>query len=289
MTMSDSTPIILLGAARSGTKFLRDVIGEDPAVACVPYDISYVWRYGNEAHPDDALTREDVHAKVRKFVPTQLARIAGKRRGDTRQLLEKTVGNTLRVEFVDEIYPNAKFVHLVRDGRAVTESAMRLWQAPQDWAALFKKLRGMPFSNIGYAAWFAKNAIVGRASGRNGGKVWGPRYPGIEEDVAAQKTLEEICARQWVESVRHAREGLASLPSHRHHTVRYEDLLGYPGALAALVSFLDLPNGDLIRDTFSRKATLENRDKWRDLFSTEQVSTITSIARPELEAFGYPI
>ena len=47
--------VIIIGAARSGTKYLRDVLATAPNAARVPYDINYIWRYGSESHPDDAL------------------------------------------------------------------------------------------------------------------------------------------------------------------------------------------------------------------------------------------
>jgi len=280
-------PIILLGAARSGTKFLRDVIGESANVARVPYDTSYIWRRGNEARADDAFTQADVNGEVRDFAPKQLRRIAGLTEHDDRHLLEKTVGNTLRVSFVDEIFPDARFVHLVRDGRAVTESAMRLWQAPPDWSALFRKLRGMPFSNLGYALWFVRNLIGGLFTGRGGGKVWGPRYPGIDEDIAAGLSLEEVCARQWTESVAHARRQLAELPPERSYTVRYEDLINDDTALEGLLDFLSLDDREVVRASFRQKAVGENMDKWRAKLEPDQIARITEIATPELRHFGY--
>jgi len=284
----DPAPIILLGAARSGTKFLRDVIGESAAVARVPYDTSYIWRYGNEDRSDDAFDRADATDQVKAFAPKQLRRIAGLQAGDDRRLLEKTVGNTLRVGFVDEILPTAKFIHLIRDGRAVTESAMRLWQAPPDWKALFRKLRGMPFSNMGYALWFAKNTAIGLVSGRKGGKVWGPRYPGIEEDVAAKWPLEKICAEQWMQSVRAARAGLSEIAPERQHSVRYEDLLDDPQALEALIAFLDLPDGEVVKRAFQERAAYGNLDKWQKSLTANQIATITTVIQSELDSFGYP-
>ena len=41
-------PIVLIGAARSGTKILRDALATALGVPQVPYDVGYVWRYGNE-------------------------------------------------------------------------------------------------------------------------------------------------------------------------------------------------------------------------------------------------
>ena len=116
------------------------------------------------------------------------------------------MSNTLRVPFVSSVFPEARFVHLIRDGREVTESAMRQWSAPPDWRNLVTKLRDLRSLNPGYALWFAHNAALGAISGRKGGKVWGPRYPGIESD-AQTKPLVELCALQWQYSVTYCAGG----------------------------------------------------------------------------------
>ena len=45
--------VIIIGAARSGTKYLRDVLATAPNAARVPYDINYIWRYGSEIREGD--------------------------------------------------------------------------------------------------------------------------------------------------------------------------------------------------------------------------------------------
>ena len=115
-------------------------------------------------------------------------------------LVEKTVSNSLRVPFVATVYPNAHFVHLVRDGRAVTESAMRQWKKKPDIRSLVTKFRQMPLGSFNYISWFVKNFVTGLFKGRGGGSIWGPRFPEIG-DVIANKTLAEVCALQWAKSV----------------------------------------------------------------------------------------
>ena len=44
----NASPIIIIGAARSGTKIMRSVISADENVRAVSYDVNYVWRFGNE-------------------------------------------------------------------------------------------------------------------------------------------------------------------------------------------------------------------------------------------------
>ena len=44
--------VIVLGAARSGTKMLRDAIAANNGGFKVPYDINYVWRQGCNPSPE---------------------------------------------------------------------------------------------------------------------------------------------------------------------------------------------------------------------------------------------
>lgn len=153
MILDQSPPaVIVIGAARSGTKFLRDILAAGAGVAVVPYDVNYVWRIGVGSAPDDCLEPAQLTDRQRRFIRSTLPALAHMKPGEI--LLEKTVSNTLRVAFVEAVLPQARYVHLIRDGRDVTESAMRLWQAPPSWGSLIDKFRNMPLANFGYAAQF---------------------------------------------------------------------------------------------------------------------------------------
>lgn len=279
-----SAPIVILGAARSGTKFLRDVLAAAPEARAVPYDVPYVWRY-RAAQAHDALEPDSLTPARITFIRRQLHRLAGLREGDG-ILIEKTVGNTLRVPFVAQVLPEARFVHLVRDGRDVTESAMRQWHAPPDWPALWTKLRGMPLSNAGYALWFGANFLKGLASGRGGGKVWGPRYPGIAED-AATLALARVCARQWRHSVETATQNLAALTPDRVHHIRYEDLTGGPEALSKLIAGLDLPAPEKILARYSESIKNASPRLWQTRMSPEDQEHMWDEISQTLGTLGY--
>ena len=59
--MTDAAPIILIGAARSGTKFLRDVLASAVGVKSVPYDVNYIWRHGSPNYGHDVLDLSLIH------------------------------------------------------------------------------------------------------------------------------------------------------------------------------------------------------------------------------------
>lgn len=280
---NEGGPIILIGAARSGTKFLRDVIAAGDGTAAVPYDVNYVWRYGNEKHPHDALTVEQLAERNARFIRKALPSLARQSQSDI--LVEKTVSNTLRVPFVDAVYPEARFVHLIRDGRDVVESAMRQWEAPPDWAALRQKLRDIPLENLGYVWWFGMNFLSGLLSKRQGGKIWGPRYAGIDQDLN-QLSLPEICAAQWAHSVERASADLAKLPKSRVHTIYYEDLVAGQEALSELLVALNLPDRDTILAAHAQKLRKPSRSRWTEIPAEDRARIMSTIG-PALVANGY--
>jgi hypothetical protein len=280
-------PVIILGAARSGTKYLRDILSLAPNAAKVPYDINYIWRYRNGEHPDDALPAANVTPAIAKFVGEQVHRLADASPASDAVVFEKTVGNTLRVPFVDAVFPNAKLIHLVRDGRAVTESAMRQWTEPMDKGRLFEKLKGVPLQNLGYVAWFGTNFLKGKLSGRSGGHVWGPRYPGIDADIEATRELTEICAEQWRASVALAREGLAAIAPERQMTVRYDALVSGTDALGEVAEFCGLHDVPAILAQHKQRVDTRTDDKWKERLSQPQKNRMNAILAPLLDELGY--
>ena len=264
-----SSPIILIGAARSGTKFLRDILAAPRGVKSVPYDVNYIWRYGSEDVPHDSLDPETLTGTRIQYIRQSLFDLA--QCGEDHVLLEKSVSNTLRVPYVDRVFPNARYVHLVRHGHDVAESAMRQWQANPDFKALIKKLRGLPLGSRRYVYWFARNFLTGIFRGRGGGKVWGPRFPGIE-DVVKSVSLAEVCALQWRESVQRAQADLAALPGAegRVFNIRYEDLIRDESALSNLLFELGIPNPQVALQSYQSKRHPSAPQRWRTLAAEEQ-------------------
>jgi Sulfotransferase family len=279
-------PIIILGAARSGTKILRDVLGASEFIKTVPYDVSYIWRHGNESQLDDALSERQAGPAQKVFIRKHLCRLAKLTESENAHLLEKTVGNTLRVDFVNAIFPDAKYIHLIRDGRAVSESAMRMWNAPPDYRQLLVKLKSMPFGNARYGAWFARNFIKGLASGRQGGRVWGPRYPGIFEDESALP-LSEVCAKQWAHSISYTRASLDKLDPGRVFEMRYEDFVRQPQRILDLADFLSLPDPGLVQRSYEANVESTSVDKWRQRLSLQDQQCIERVAGETLCELGY--
>ena len=272
-------PVILISAARSGSKFLRDTLAASVDIDAVPYDVNYVWRYGQEDCSDDCLNPALLQQAHINFIHKQLSRLA--QLGPGNVLLEKTVSNSMRVPFVRAVYPNARFIHLVRDGRDVAISANKQWTASADFPRLLQKLRGLPINNVRYLGWALKNQLLRKQRAR----IWGPRYPGIDED-RARLTLDQICAKQWQASYATATHDLLDAPKDRVFEIRYEDLLQSNAPLRALIEKFDLPDRGSILQTYKDRIHHWKQSAWSQT-SPATRAEIEQIIHPNLQQLGY--
>ena len=117
-------PIIIVGAPRSGTTLLGNILRRHSALAYL-VEPRLTWRYGNDRR-SDALRPEHAGDKVRQHIRAAFAEAV--RQADRDRLLEKTPSNSLRMGFVDRVLPGCQFVHIVRDGVESVLSIRGYWQ-----------------------------------------------------------------------------------------------------------------------------------------------------------------
>lgn len=261
------------------------MLGTSPEVGFVPYDINYIWRYRSENYQDDALPVERANEAVRNYISTSISRQV-RSLGPRNILLEKTVSNTLRVPFVNAVFPEARFIHLIRNGRDVVESAYRMWQQRPDWRYLIQKARAFPISNYKYAVWYLSNMLSGTMSGKSGVRVWGPRYPGIEDDVITRELI-EVCATQWVKSVEYATRDLSNIASGRVLTIRYETLLLDEDKVAEIARFAGIADADTVIRGYRKMVRRDTGGRWEGLSGRDKQLALRIMA-PQLRALGYP-
>lgn len=280
-------PVLIIGAARSGTKILRSIVAASGAYGPVEYDVNYIWRYGNESHSHDELLPEMLTPQIQRFITRQLEKCAGVSRGEA--FVEKTVSNVLRVPYVLNVLPEAKFVFLVRDGRDVVESAHRCWQMRPSAGYLLKKLRTFPWiSCAGYGRKFV-GGVAGRMLGlSNSVKTWGPRYAGIDDDVR-QLDLWKVCAYQLRKSIESYEAARHLIPQEQLLEIKYEDLVQHPREIALrLAEFLELKNS--VRVTrYMVEQIKPGRIGTHQQITQEQADIMDEIIAPVLMRWGYGV
>jgi hypothetical protein len=213
-------PIFIFGVPRSGTTLLRTILNCHPHIACGPEAPWLAHQSGGVTGLYRTLTEgefsfsrnfgvppEQVRARVRELVDhlfSDFARQQGKQRW-----AHKTPDDCLFVDFFAELFPDAKYVHIVRHPLDVALSTARI--------AAHRK---------GVSEWHEKNLV-------------------IEENTAIPNTLFNAVLRwrRWNDKIR---RGLAARD---HLQVRYEDLVSQPlPAFQSLFRHLDEPFDPAILD-----------------------------------------
>lgn len=279
-------PLIIVGAGRSGTNALRDALCTLRQFHTWPCDeINYIWRHGNRSHPTDQFGRSQATPEAIRFIRSAFAKQAAKDAQAT--LIEKTCANSLRVGFVNEVFPEARFVHIVRDGRDVAASAMDRWTAPLDIPYLAAKARYVPPSDLPYYAsrYFASRLAKVRSS-EDRLSWWGPKFDGMER-LGPKTPLVEVAARQWERCVSLAFEQLAEIPKGQVVTVHYRDLAQDPKAtLRTLTNELGLEIDDKPLSIAAATIHAGSVGKWRTALSDEEIELLAPIVEPALALIG---
>ena len=90
--MTDYQPVIIIGAPRSGTNMLRDVLLGIDKVCSWPCDeINYIWRHGNVRYPSDEFPASLATPAVSAYIRRAFDKAALNFDGDV--VLEKTCHN----------------------------------------------------------------------------------------------------------------------------------------------------------------------------------------------------
>ena len=278
--------VIIVAAGRSGSKYLRDLLGASANCRVVPYDINYVWRYGNERVRDDVLDPAMLDARQRTWIRRQVLKLARWTPGcGAAVVVEKSVPNSVRVPFVRAVFPEAKLVHLVRDGRAVAESARRVWNERPGLGYSLRKLRYLPIGNVGYLFTYVSN-LLRSGDAETSSRTWGPRYPGIDKDLASLPLL-DVCARQWQQCVSRSARAMQDVPRDLLHEIRFEDLVSDAATVVDVCRFVGLTDDFEVRNAWKNRSDESNVGKWRTVLTPAETERITDRMRPELQRYGY--
>jgi hypothetical protein len=280
--------VVIIGAPRSGTNMLRDVLCSLPAIATWPCDeINYLWRHGNASYPSDEIPKERVNGRVKAKVRKSFNWVSKKYGAN--YVVEKTCANSLRVPFIDAIIPSAKYVFIVRDGIDATGSAKLRWTAKLDIPYILEKVRFVPKVDLPYYAgryfWSRIYRIFSREKRL---AFWGPALNNMQS-VLSRHSLNEVCAIQWQQCVDKADQDFMSMPEEKYIKVRYEDFVQNPDEeLRRILDFLDYKNVDvrLIESAVARVSP-KSIGKGRAALDDSEVKNLEVLVGDTLKSHGY--
>ncbi|MEL7244419.1 MAG: sulfotransferase [Cyanobacteria bacterium J06573_2] len=280
------SPIILIGTHRSGTSWLGQVLSSHPSLGYWK-EPRYVWSWGNNYKRDDILTKKNATPRIVSHIHQRFDKFVKNQRKE--RLLEKTPSNCLRLSFVRAVYPEAKILHIIRDGRSVFNSANEIlntgyyrqevlsrrllemfletptWEIPAHFSRITETL---------------KSKLTGRPL-----TFWGPRPQGWREWVK-QDSSNVILAKQWAATINQAIRDAALMDSNNYYRFYYEELMTKPREIMSdIVEFAELSDAEDLINHVQSTVDPTRQNKWRKLLKEDTLEEI----RPYMESILYQL
>jgi hypothetical protein len=289
--MENKGPIIIVGAGRTGTTVFHQMLAEHPHLAWLPGRISPTFPDKSElsrlvmkgldfpllgellkrrikpvesypfwehhckgfSAPYRDLVAADVTDRTKKHVPRTMAGILTGKRD---RLLLKITGWP-RIGFLSEVFEDARFIHVMRDGRAVANSMLNVyfwrgWKGPQNWG-------------------------------------WGELSPAQEKEWNEyEQSFVVLAGIQWKILMDAMEKAKSTVSSERFLEVRYESLCSDPiGQFQKVTQFCGLEWTDGFERQLGRYQPRNTNDKFKYDLTAAQQSDLEAVLGDYLKRYGY--
>ena len=275
--MADTRFLFVLGTGRCGSTLLAEILAAHPAIGWIstlPEPLGRVSRRLRlEPRPSEAyaLLRAEVSPMLvdpfrdltaddaEPWLERRLQQFFGRRAADQgRPVFMHKFTGWPRARLLATIFPEAKFVHVFRDGRAVANSFVQVhfWQG-------YRGAPGWTFGDLTEEErrdWEATNFSWTYLAGLEWKRLM----------AAFEASRDEIGAERWVD-------------------VRYEDLVARPvEETTAILRFAGLDRwADLERRLAALRVSGGRTDAYQDELRPEDVAQLETALAPTLERWGY--
>lgn len=283
-------PIIIIGTGRCGSTLFHRLLANHPQLmwlspVCYKYPDKPQWNrlavtamdnallrrlFGGKIRPGENyrfwdrhaygfsepcrdLVSSDVTPRVKRQVRAALEPMLSAKRN---RLLIKITGWS-RLGFLNEIFEDAKFIHILRDGRAVANSLLHVnfwrgWYGPQGWRA------GL-LSPEDQATW-----------------------------ESYDRSFTALAALEWRIQMRAIHEALRTLDRKRFFEVKYESFCEEPvETYRRVFEFAELPNSQEFERQVTAATIRSTSDRWRDDLTPAQQAILDDLLRDDLLRHGY--
>jgi omega-hydroxy-beta-dihydromenaquinone-9 sulfotransferase len=207
------------------------------------------------SEPCRDLVRADVTTRVKKQVRAVMESMLTPSR---HRLLLKITGWP-RLGYLNEIFEDAKFVHLVRDGRAVASSLLHVdfwrgWQGPQGWRA------GL-LSAEDQATW-----------------------------ESYDRSFVALAGIEWRIQMRAMEAARRGLDDSRFLEIKYEGFCESPLATCRRVlEFAELPTTPAFERHVAEAPIKNSPDRWREGLTLAQQRILDGLLQDDLLRYGYEL
>ena len=263
MTKDLKSPIILINNVRSGTTLIQNLMALNPELVKW-YEPRTLWMYADPGRRHDEFDENDATEKVVRYIRQRF--LSFQRKHEDRRIVEKTPHNVFKVSYINEIFPEATFIYVIRNPLSYISSCELKWQRAVSSKGIIRRLKVTPITQLPYYAnrfvrdYFDKYVLMKKYL-----SLWGPCYEGIEDDLRELDLL-TVIARQWAIGSRKAEADLAKLQKDRVLTLRYEDFVAEPVThLERICKHIGLEMVDEMARGAREIVDPKRQEKWRRL------------------------
>jgi hypothetical protein len=277
-------PIFLLGNVRSGTTLVQDLFALHPEVAAW-FEPRTVWMYADPGRDHDRFDASDARPRVKRYIRKRFLKHQREHGGKT--VMEKTPSNLMRLPHMHAIFPESKYVYVVRHPFAYLSSAEFRWRQAVHLRRIIERFLEAPKTQlhhyVGRLFWdhFRKKVLKKKHV-----SVWGVRYPGVMDDLGSM-TTEEVIAKQWAKCCEQVEQDIEQVGRDRVHCIRYEDLVADPvPVFRGVLNHFGLDLTPEIEQSLSEQIDPTRGDKWHRL-DPSVVERCLPLMAEQMQRYGY--
>ena len=295
-------PVIIVGAARSGTHLIATTIKKN--IECIYLnEINDLWKKRFPFLIIDEIDDSKITPKKINLIREDFRKLL-RGRSKSPFLLEKTASNCLRLELVNKVFPNTKFIHILRDGRDVAVSTRKKYQGDIRKISSYKNLENQekkrfvfflqeiqhkikngltPLMLITNSLRYFRMSLV--LLGLRKRDFWGPRFKGFRK-LYNESTLIEVASEQWKYSVNSIFTFTSQHPNKEILTLKYEDLITNPNNVVKETMKFIL-NENFTEDKIKHNIKTRGFETWRESLNEEEKSLINTRISDLLKQLDY--
>ncbi|MBV1901682.1 MAG: sulfotransferase [Kordiimonadaceae bacterium] len=265
----DTKPIFVVGCGRSGTQALARLLDiADTVEMHHEYMVHHIQPLGVQ-YFHGLIRREDVLEKLATIYAGAIHYCPSEIWGDSSNKVSWLIGE------LAELFPTAKFVHVVRDGRKVTSS-------------LFNKLGDecLDDASVEIMSRYLNAPQDSHVCPPPEKKYW---WPCAKEagDSELYSTLDQYgrIAYHWAQINEEIEKQFSMLPNERCLKVRLEDITSDKQALAAMMQFVGIPDKDEYFTVMQRPHNVVRPEN--NPLTEAQLTVFWKLCADTMEKYGY--
>jgi len=300
---NNNTFVFIVGSPRSGTTILGKILNSHKIISQW-YEPYFIWDHYFRNHPHDERIKKEATPQISHQIYNAFLKY--KKKTGSKIIVDKSPRNSLKIPFILDIFPNARFIHIIRDGRDATLSIHKEWIRRKKIVSNSNQRFDYLTAIIGIKSWLQRQPFFldkiralwfethfhfinkSKHLNRLRWKMdvgWGPRFSNWEE-ILNKNSLFQFSAYQWSACVKSIMKYWPEIPDKNKIKIRYEDLLREENIIKEILDFLEV---QIDTDFLSSMPALKrnNYNKWQKELSKEQANEIAHILTPMLIKLGY--